>query len=247
MRRVYVPLYNQYYLDDRIDAAGEAAELLYVRGLAVCAGQFSDGYLSRSQATKIAGAGLTNVSKRIKALCDNGLWIPDGDGFRIRSWSKWNRPTAEILAARERDAARKRGERAREGISGVSSMGLPGPSPNGHVPEDSERIPDGVRTESETSIRSPGGVRSESATPHTHTTDPSGHYVSRPDRVRDARVDVPSGARVTREAAAAAAQERPRTETPPPDAAAEIAAVLAKSRAGRERRAATKRTEDGPT
>lgn len=227
---IYVPLSSQYYLDDRIDAAGEAAELLYVRGLAFCAGAYGDGHLSRSQITRGAAVGLSKVNERIRALTESGLWIPDDDGagFVIRSWLKWNRPRAEIFAARERDAARKREER--RGSPGVSRQDRPRGvqpesewSPNGFHP-DKLNVED-VRLESK---RSPENVQPPTTT--TTTDGPFGHFVSKTDRTRDvgAHAGTHAGARET---PGAAAPERPRPVPPPPEAAAEIAAVLARRRA----------------
>lgn len=217
----YVPLSAQYYMDDRIDAAGEAAELLYIRGLAFSAGLFADGVLTRSQVFKGAGIGLNKMEDRVTALTESGLWIPEEDGakFRIRSWLKWNRTRAEIEAARERDAARKRPRR--------------GGSP-GRV---AESPPNGLRSES---ARTPNGVRTESARPDTEaTTDvPFGPFGSKTERT-----GVGAGA-YAREAAPAeaAAQEPPRPapepepdrpspryEPPSPETAAEIAAILSRA------------------
>jgi hypothetical protein len=214
---IYVPLSAQYFADERICDAGEPAELLYIRGLAFCAGILGDGHLTRSQVIRFPGAGMADVEERIDALVRTGLWIPDKKGgFYIRSWQKWNRPKAEIEARRERDAARKRAER--EGSPGVSQPGHP----------------NGLRKESE---RSPNGVRKESDPPATTTDGPSGHYVSRGDRTG-------AGAGVhahAREAAGAAAQgpprpgpdepdrASPRYEPPTPETAAEIAAVLGRA------------------
>lgn len=111
-RRAYVPLAANYYWDDRIGEAGEAAELLYVRALSFCASMYSDGFITRRQAITIVGIGMTDVESRIQRLIDVGLWIEDeGDGFWVASWLKWNRSFDEIGRIRSSDAARKRRER----------------------------------------------------------------------------------------------------------------------------------------
>ena len=72
----YAPLSAHYYKDDRIDEAGERAEVLYVRGLAFCAEILSDGFISDRQ-LKHVGVGLPGVDQRAKMLVKVGLWDRD--------------------------------------------------------------------------------------------------------------------------------------------------------------------------
>lgn len=115
----YAPLSAHYYKDDAIVAAGERAELLYLRGLAFCADVLSDGYISDAQLTRFVGVGLTGARQRAKRLVEVGLWErveealfgdEKGSGYRVVAWPRWNLTKAEIRAKQDRDAARKRGE-----------------------------------------------------------------------------------------------------------------------------------------
>ena len=109
----YAPLSARYYKDDAIIAAGERAELLYVRGLAFCAEVLSDGFISDLQLSRFVGAGMTGVKARAGALVDSGLWFRDEDrgGYLVTSWLKWNQSKDEISEKLRTDSARKTGDR----------------------------------------------------------------------------------------------------------------------------------------
>lgn len=112
----FAPLSANYYDDDAIIAAGEKAELAFLRSLAFAARKPADGFLSERQLTTLR---LPGMAARAAKLVEVGLWIPDqddlfgtGDGYRIRSWLKHNASKAEIEAKQAKDAARKRGGQA---------------------------------------------------------------------------------------------------------------------------------------
>jgi len=130
----FAPLSAHYYLDDALAQAGEAAELLYVRGLAFCAATLSDGFISDAQLPRGPGVGMRDAEKRAKRLVDVGVWIRDRDGFHVRTWLNWNRSKQEILEAAETDRERK--SRASTGK----------PTPPGSQ-SDSDRNPDGIQSE----------------------------------------------------------------------------------------------------
>lgn len=113
----YAPLSAHYARDDAIlalDAAeDDLAELLFLRSLAYCAGDPRlDGYIS--DVALRAGVVLRrrrqeNVIKRAQVLTDLGIYVREGNGYRMRSWAKWNRTHAEIEGKREADRLRKGG------------------------------------------------------------------------------------------------------------------------------------------
>lgn len=113
----YAPLSAHYYKDDAIAAAGERAELLYLRGLAFCADVLSDGFISETQLTRFVGVGLSGVRGRADRLCEVGLWERaepglfgnEGAGYVVAAWPKWNLTKAEIQDKQRRDAERKAG------------------------------------------------------------------------------------------------------------------------------------------
>lgn len=135
----YAPLSAHYYKDDAIAQAGEAAELLYVRGLAFCADVLSDGFISDVQVTRFVGVGMKSLQPRIQRLLDAGLWSRVDGGYWVNAWLKWNRSNEEITRLQQKDAARK-----------VKPGSSPDDGANGEG-TDSERNPNGIQPDSEPS------------------------------------------------------------------------------------------------
>jgi hypothetical protein len=149
----YAPLSAHYYKDDAIDEAGEAAELLYVRGLAFCADVLSDGFISDRQLVRFVGVGMFDAIDRAVRLVEVGLWETVEGGYRVKSWLDWNRSRAEITDYMAKDRDRK--PRSRHD----SESDRPEPDPPNGGGQDVDRIPNGNRTESESPAeRSPNGV-----------------------------------------------------------------------------------------
>lgn len=147
----FAPLSAHYYKDDAIDEAGEAAELLFCRGLAFCADVLSDGFISDRQLVRFVGVGMFDATERAARLVEVGLWDRVEGGFQIRTWLKWNRSKSEITQALAKDNQRK-------GRSEPSGDDDPQP-PNGGG-QDDDRTPSGFRTESEpTPAGNPNGVQ----------------------------------------------------------------------------------------
>lgn len=112
----YAPLSARYYQDDAVAMAGPMAELLYVRALAFCASQLSDGFVSDVQLTKFVGVGIPSIRRHADELVEVGLWermehdlLGNGCGYRVVSWLKHNRSKAEIEEKQRKDAERKAG------------------------------------------------------------------------------------------------------------------------------------------
>ena len=98
--REFVPLDTQFYLDERIQRAGSAAEVLYTRGLAFAKGAGSDGIVSRYGLLAFS-FGIRNVTDKVRKLVDAGLWIEVDGGWRISNWEKWNKTSAQISEEKE--------------------------------------------------------------------------------------------------------------------------------------------------
>lgn len=109
----YVPLDVNYARDRAIAAAGEEAELLYVRALAYCKHTFSDGFIPDYDIDEVAKR-LKRVPARISALIREGLWAKTDGGWLIRNWNRWNESTEDVIAKRERDAERQRKRRGQK-------------------------------------------------------------------------------------------------------------------------------------
>lgn len=161
VRRVgaYAPLSSTYYQDDAIADAGEAAELLFLRGLAFCASRpEQDGYISRTQVVRFAGVGMPDALERAARLVDVGLWEEAENGFQVRSWLRWNKSADELGRYRAKDRERKRKPSTPppasppDGTSDDASDGEPEDRAESGEPSDiaSARNPSGRRADSET-------------------------------------------------------------------------------------------------
>ena len=128
----YAKLSATYYQDDAVLSVGTDAELLYVRGLAFCAGQMSDGFISDAQ-VKLIAVGIRSCAVRARELQESGLWLRVDGGFVARGWQKWNKTAEEIGSARRKDRERKARSRTET---------------EGEFQADSERNPGGVTLDS---------------------------------------------------------------------------------------------------
>lgn len=134
----YVPLDVNYARDRAIASAGEAAELLYVRGLAYCKHTYSDGFIPDYDIDEVAKR-LKKVPERIAALVREGLWTVVDGGWLVRNWSRWNESTDDVKAKRERDAERQRRRRSQAKDDLGTTEGV-----TADVQRDTERTPSGV-------------------------------------------------------------------------------------------------------
>ena len=80
------------------------AELLFGRGLEHAKKNDRDGDIYRVELPAVA-LKIGNPTKAAAALVDAGLWVETGDGWRIRSFLKWNLSQAEQAEERERKQA----------------------------------------------------------------------------------------------------------------------------------------------
>lgn len=124
----YAKLLANYASDDAIIAAGEAAELLFVRGLAFCATSDADGYITDAQVVRYVGAGMKDAAKRATKLAEVGVWARVDGGYIVRSWTKIHETAAAKGRRLKADRERKR-------------------RPASDSADTSEQIPDGIQTE----------------------------------------------------------------------------------------------------
>jgi len=151
----YAPLSATYASDDALIAAGEKAELLFVRGLAFCSSADSDGYITDAQLIRVVGAGMRDAMRRAEALVSHGVWDRVEGGYLIRGWLKWNKSSEERGRELRKDRDRKRGG----------------------IPKDSRRNPDGIQAEA--------GVESlRASSAHARETRASGDSQQRTEQER---------------------------------------------------------------
>ena len=142
----YAALAAAYYDDMAIIEAGEAAEVMYTRLLAWCAGHpETDGRVPETVVLTRLGfptgvPGDTSANARLSALAAAGLVTVDDNQVRVVSWLKWNEKYANIKSARKKAAVKKRRQRAEKSEGGQPDVS-PGDNPgdNGTCPRD---VPD---------------------------------------------------------------------------------------------------------
>jgi hypothetical protein len=147
----YAPLSAHYADDDRIMAAGEEAELLFVRLLAYCARTpKTEGHITHAQVkTRL---GLDGAESRAETCAEVGLLERTDTGYQIRSWLKWNLSAEEV----ERVRTQERNRKASPATSGKSGTGSGNGSGNKGVKEPGIRVP---YTDTETDTETSTGAR----------------------------------------------------------------------------------------
>jgi hypothetical protein len=91
-----------YHEDDRIEAAGEAAEILLIRARCLMKERSSDGGIGALQVRRL---GLSNAEDRAAALVSAGLWETTDTGWRDSAFLTNNASAAELDAMRSKFSA----------------------------------------------------------------------------------------------------------------------------------------------
>lgn len=99
-----------YYIDGSILRAGEAAEVLFCRGLAHCGNVESAGLIDKTVLPMLV---MSKASQRADALVREGLWLDEGTHYRVRSWDKWQDAHDVAAETRRKDRERQREHRKR--------------------------------------------------------------------------------------------------------------------------------------
>lgn len=100
-----------YYIDGALLRAGEAAEVLFCRGLAHCGGVESAGLIDKTVLPMLIQ---TKPQARADALVREGLWLDEGTHYRIRSWDKWQDQHDVAAEKRRKDRERQRALRRKK-------------------------------------------------------------------------------------------------------------------------------------
>jgi hypothetical protein len=107
--RIYVPLDVNFFDDDKVLAAGEAAAWLYLNMCARAKLVDNDGVLTRQQIERL---GVRGFPKRLAALVANGLVTETiTDLYFIEGWLNWNESKAKRQERLKAERDRKKGGR----------------------------------------------------------------------------------------------------------------------------------------
>lgn len=137
----WVKLDDRFTENAKFEKAGPLAGWLYVAGLCFCAGNLTDGLIPKARAKILTP--VPNVTKQIRALVDAGLWIDEGDHYRVHDYLDFQPSRRSVEADREK--ARRRMEKFRRS-SGEQTpnerekFADPDPSPTSRTPSVKPRL-----------------------------------------------------------------------------------------------------------
>lgn len=118
----WIKLASNYYLDTALHAAGEDAEVLFVRALGYSGGAESGGFIPEGVVPMLCPR---RPRPRAEALVREKLWTKVRGGYQIRNWHSAQRELELLIERKRKDAERKRQERAT--VHGLS-VDSPGPT-----------------------------------------------------------------------------------------------------------------------
>ncbi len=114
----YVKLATRYYRDPALLAANKLtrgrAEILFLRAMAHCGGDETGGHVA---ADALQFLGVRNPEEVASVLVSVQLWIPNGTGWRFRSWDYWQSEHDALARRRKSDRERQARKRAAETAS----------------------------------------------------------------------------------------------------------------------------------
>ena len=103
--RIYVPLDVNFFDDDKVLDAGEAAGWLFLNMIAKAKVVDKDGQLTSEQIKRI---GVTRWQSRLESLVAQGLVTPTLPGtYVISNWLKWNESRSDREERLRKDRERK--------------------------------------------------------------------------------------------------------------------------------------------
>lgn len=137
---------NDCYRHRKFLRLSTTARGLWAMGLAYCSDNLTDGYVDEEALALIAPDLFRTDSTRkvLEELVEAGLWVVDGDGWRVHDYDEMQTTRADVEQRRQRDRERKQGKPRS------------GPPP----PKGSAQVPSGIHTES---AGNPTGLRSDSS------------------------------------------------------------------------------------
>jgi hypothetical protein len=122
----WVKLATRYYDDAAIEGMDDAAEVMFVRGIARAGELEREGFIPSSSLPKLTRR--RRYETLVEQLVASGLWISVPGGVQVTSWSDWQDALDDL--ARRRTADRDRQRRRRERAKSTPSRD------NGHVSRD---------------------------------------------------------------------------------------------------------------
>lgn len=95
-----VNLLDDFHSNPKVIAAGNEAAGVYARALSYCGAYLTDGFIPGGWALGAAAG----RRKALTRLIEVGLWVEEGDGYRIPDYLDLNRSKAEVVEHHEAKA-----------------------------------------------------------------------------------------------------------------------------------------------
>lgn len=110
----WVKLAVDFFDDERIEVLDDAAEVMFVRGLARAGKVARAGFIPESSLPKLTRR--RRHEPLVNELVESGLWTRVPGGVQVTNWSDWQDAFDELAKRRsaDRDRQRKRRERLRD-------------------------------------------------------------------------------------------------------------------------------------
>lgn len=141
MAAEWTPVDVNYVTNPKMVAAGADGKLLHLAALCYCQAHTTDGVIPKGIVPSLVLAAPAKKST-VHRLVSGGLWLDEGDHFRVKDWHDWNDPKEQVDARKARERKRKQEWRrrkaeaedagrdaSRDGDSPVDVPVLPAPAP----------------------------------------------------------------------------------------------------------------------
>ena len=107
----WVKLDDSFISHPKIVQLSHKSIVLHIAGLSHCAVQLTDGIISKAAMPAVLGA--ARVTKAaIKDLIEHGVWLDQGEHYKIHDYLKYQESRETVLNRREAATERKRRSRA---------------------------------------------------------------------------------------------------------------------------------------
>lgn len=101
----WVPYPSKTYSDPRLEAAGEAAEILWSRAWAWIGDQETDGFIPEAMVARLCP---TRTRARLAALLEHDIWVAVDGGYKPTDWDETTGDVRGLERVREQAAERAR-------------------------------------------------------------------------------------------------------------------------------------------
>jgi hypothetical protein len=134
----WVKLHTSYYDDERIEVLDDAAEVMFVRGLARAGELEREGFIPEKSLAKLTRR--RRYAPLVEELVRSGLWTIAPGGVQVANWDRWQDRLDDLARRRavDRDRQRRRRLRLAEQAESIASRDNGHSSRDGHGPKREE-------------------------------------------------------------------------------------------------------------